>query len=348
MILLILPANIENAPYIQLYIELFSRNCIDFEIAYWDRLQLNKKYDYKTHPFIHRVGNGLLQKLYFYKMFAKFVENEIKLNKYDFIVVFTIQNAFFLYKFLKKIYSNKYLIDIRDYSILLRFCRCDNLFRKSKMNVISSIGFLKWLPKNTTYYVYHNLPCSRFPQKVNHNFIEKIKILTIGQLRDTSTNLWLISQLQNRNDIILQFSGHGDAKELLEHYVKENDIFNTIFTGSYNKEDEGLILKDADFMNIFLPNNLLSNTLMSNRFYLALLYRKPMIVNHSSEHAKYVLKYKLGIVVDSYDNIYDKIYGYIKCFDEVEFDAHCSYILEKVVHENVLLEEKILNALVAR
>lgn len=347
MILLILPANIENAPYIQLYIELLNRNSVGFEIVYWDRLQFNKKYGYKTYPFIHRTGSGLLQKIYFYRKFAKFVENVIKHNNYNFIVVFTVQSAIYLSVLLQKKFSNKYLIDIRDYSILLIFFRCDNLFRKSKMNVISSIGFLKWLPQDISYYVYHNLPCLRFPHIVNHSFIEKINILTIGQLRDFSANLWLISQLQNRNDIILQYSGYGDAKKRLEHYVNENGVVNTIFTGFYNKEEEQLIVNDADFINIFLPDNLLSNTLMSNRFYLALLHRKPMIVNSSSEHAKYVLKYKLGVVVDCNDNIYDKIKEYIGCFNAVEFDTNCSYILEKVVHENVLLEEKILKVLVA-
>lgn len=345
MVLLVLPANIENAPYIQIYIDLFIRNNIDFEVIYWDKQGYRQEYSYKTYVFDGYVGGSYFSKLTSYMLFSKFVKTIVLLNKYDLIIVFTLQSAMFLRNFLVKRFSNRYIVDIRDYSVLISFCRrsCEKIFCNSKMNIVSSRGFFYWLPNNVSYNICHNLPWNFSGLTIKEGSGEKIVVLTIGQLRDYSTNVWLISQLKNINGILLQFSGNGIAKEKLENYVKNDRVLNTQFTGLYNKEDEGNIVNEADIINIILPNNLLSNTLMSNRFYLALLYRKPMLVNAYSEHAKYVKKYKLGLVVEESTNLYDRLMEFMTNYNRELFCRNCELLLNMIKKENSLFAQKLLN-----
>ena len=53
---------------------------------------------------------------------------------------------------------------------------------------------------------------------------------------------------------------------------------------------------------------------MTNRFYLSLIFKKPMIVNKDSIQASFVKKYNLGIIISSEDNISERIMDYKNSF----------------------------------
>lgn len=105
-------------------------------------------------------------------------------------------------------------------------------------------------------------------------------------------------------------------------------------------------MKNVDFINILLPDTLSFNTPLSNRFYLSLIYRKPMIVNEESIQAKYVLKYKLGIVIKKGDNIYEKICEYVKTFDQNIFLWGCDTLLKEIKVDIDEFERVLIDALI--
>ena len=151
--------------------------------------------------------------------------------------------------------------------------------------------------------------------------VENVKVLTIGQLRNFITNKMLMDHLGNKSRITIQFSGMGIAYDLLKKYEVKKMYNNVKFTGYYPKKEEFSIVDGCDFMNIILPDDTLSRSL---------LRRKPMIVSSGGIQAEYVKEYDLGIIVSSEDDIYSKIMIYARSFDPIQFQKNCDRFLEMV------------------
>lgn len=339
-IFLVVPTNIELSPYVQLYCGFLDKENIKYEIIFWERkdatLSVPNSIVYKYPP------KGFLGTLRGYYYFSRFCKNKIQHCDNCLIISFTLQMAFFMSDiFLSK--KRHYVIDIRDYSKVIKFkWLFQLLFKKSMMNVISSRGFYNWLPTSNAL-ICHNIPLNFFTDKflpdifTNHT----VRILTIGQIRNYIANQYIISKLENHPQIDMIFSGDGIAKSELEAYVKAENITNVSFTGSYEKTMEQMIVANSDFMNIYLPDNLLSNFLMTNRFYLALLYKKPMIVSRNSEHAKYVSKYNLGIIVSDERDLYNDILDFKFQFNATIFNEACEMLISEI-HKDMCLFENTL------
>ena len=80
---------------------------------------------------------------------------------------------------------------------------------------------------------------------------------------------------------------------------------------------------------------------MSNRFYNAVVARKPMIVNSGCYQAELVEKYKLGLVVDNYDNAGQQIIDYYQHLKWGEYFAGCEKFIEDVMQDNKAFENKV-------
>jgi hypothetical protein len=167
----------------------------------------------------------------------------------------------------------------------------------------------------------HNIAKEFLSRKVNSDqYFGEFKfqipsiIITIGQLRDFSANRVLIDNLGQSENFRLKFCGDGIDRLRLEEYSK-NQNANCIFTGWYNKLEEQNLVSDCDFINIVLPESNHTMEQMTNRFYLSLLCRKPMIVNKKSTQSYYVDKYYLGLSVDLQENFDERILEFIRDFD---------------------------------
>ena len=95
-------------------------------------------------------------------------------------------------------------------------------------------------------------------------------------------------------------------------------------------------------VNILLPHTLNSDTCMSNRFYNAVVSRKPMIVNSGCYQAELVEKYKLGLVVDNFDNVGQQILDYYQKLNWDEYLAGCERFIEDVTQDNLAFENKVI------
>lgn len=335
-IVLIIANNKWKAPYCDIYIQYFKQLYIDVEIISWDR-DLTDRKNYLTYR--GRKINGHIQAKFFdYIKYHHFVIKSLKKLDCDRIVIFGIQSAIFLFPLLRRsFYKNKFILDIRDYSpilnyklskkILLRIIQC------SFICAISSPGFIQWLPKIDKYIVSHNI------QKDKHNLMPikvlsgALKILTIGSLRDLESNVRLISALGNDSHFNLQFAGDGYATPFIKEYIERHNITNAKVTGKYDKKEEEFIVSKSDMINIILPNNILSNYLMSNRFYLSVIHGKPMIVNNGCTQALFTKKYNLGVIINDNDNIAEKIDEYWNNFNINDYNAGRRAFIQMIEHD---------------
>lgn len=355
-ILLIGPSPLGEAPYVYSYIEIFEKNGIPFDLVYWNRhiddVSQNpsnfipyNKFTHNRYPFWKK----------FFKIhgFYRFVRNLLLQNEYAYVVVFTIANAVYFDSLFSRRYKGRFFFDIRDYSPMCRFSyfrkKVNSLIKNSAFTVVSSIGFLKWLPSCSVnkYLVSHNTNINILDSHIHSQVTfcpsMPIRILTIGQLRDFVSNSRMITHLENNPKYHLIFAGDGLALEDLTNFSNERKANNVMFLGRYKKEEETSIVQKSNMINIFFCRDINSDTLMSNRFYLSVLFRKPMIVNEGCFQAEMVRKYGLGVAIGKDLDFNSAIQKYWQSFDPEQYDANCIHFLNDVRNDICHFEEVLVS-----
>jgi len=341
---IVLSGNIEISPYYRYYTDVFDKINIEYDIISWDRSSLGTKSKYSYNYPSPESLNPLKKIIDFYK-YSRYVKQVIKSSNYDYLIIFTIANAFFLFPLLLKMYKNRYTFDIRDYSPLLPWTQrwIEKIILNARQTCISSIGWIDWLPKNHNYIISHNLRYSdTFLRKQPDNISQKkpIIITTFGSLRDYDVNKKLMYFLKNSEYLRMEFIGAG--YEPLLKFAKKKKINNVYFYGRYKKKDEPTIINRADIVNILLPRSTAHDGAMSNRFYKALINKKPVIVNEGNIQAEYVYKYHLGIIIKPGDNILKKINEYLNGFDKQSFNKDCDLMINKFKKDINIFESSLI------
>lgn len=359
-ILLIGDSPVHDSPYIQSYIEVYEKHNIPYDLLYWNRHMENvnlepnnhityDKYTEITYPYWRKVieiGG-----------FARFVKNHLKKKEYSYVVVFTIIHAVFMSPFLKKYYNGRFIFDIRDYSPICNFSFgrtvVKNLVKESATSVISSGGFLRWLPTGASfkYTIAHNTTSERIKNHfyysskamVAGNKAQTIKILTIGQIAYYESQKCLIDHLANEKDIKMNFVGEGPSSKPLQKYVKDCGFQNITFSGRYDKKDEMAIVEQNTMINIWLKHGINTDSCMANRFYLSVQMRKPMIVSRNSYQGHLCEKYGLGVTLEENDNFGAKINEWWTNFVPEKYDSGCRAFLNQVNKDIELFEQKLVH-----
>lgn len=346
---LIIAANLNHSPYVNHYIEILQMCGINYEI-----LEFNKIGRKQTNPnvisynYLCGYEENILKKIYGYLKFKKFCLKMIKKKKYDKLIVFIPQFAMFIGKFLSKEYKNNYILDIRDYN---SFFKLGKLFKKlikdSKITVISSEGFKNWLPHNKDYIMNHNIEISYIEKQKkiqNTNVQKKIKILNAGVIRSFDENFYLIEKLKNNPKIDLEYRGESFIAKKLQKHCYQNKIINCNFLGAYQKKDELEFCYNTDMINIMQTNNFLSRDAMPNRFYTALIVKRPILATSGNLVGDLVERLNLGVVISkdlNEENLEEKILDFFMKFNQKEFEKKCEKLLEKILKDEKIFKEKI-------
>lgn len=348
-ILIIVGGMVARMPHVDLYIKILDKNSVNYDIVEWNRnedsvIPLANRFVYEKK--INDLAPFYVKLVEIYK-FSRYVRKVMKKKRYDKIITFTIADSLYIIPYLVRKFKNNYIFDIRDYSPLCRVPLFNQILRvfinNSYATCISSPGFKKWLPKNCHYTISHNIDTSLIKNEFECTLQSKydnIKILTIGRLRDYESNKFLIKELSNVDKIKLEFVGDGTARPFLEDYCKKNKISSVYFHGFYNKRDESSFYEKCDMVNICLTRNKLSDYLMSNRFYLSVIHRKPMIVNEGSYQAVICKKYGLGVVIDYNKNFVEQLNDYVEKFNKFEYEKNRRRFISEVLYEQKEFEKQ--------
>ena len=169
-----------------------------------------------------------------------------------------------------------------------------------------------------------------------------LEVLTVGYIRNYSSNVKIIQSLGGCDGYHLKFVGRGDAAAALEEYSVAKGYSNIEFSGFYKKEDEASIVGTCDFINIFFPDDVEHSAIMSNRFYLALIHKKPMIVTSGSVQADLVKDYGLGVVIKDCTTLDKDIRDFLSSFDYELFCKNCNKLLALFVDEHHAFEQAVV------
>lgn len=347
-IALIIPNNLWVCPYVSIYTRAFDRIGAAYEIISWNRA--GKKEDGIQYDRAEKSRNqfGLLWSYY---KFASFVKKTVSEGGFDKVVVFSPQLAIFLAGYLKRHYKGRYIMDYRDLSIEQKkpfMSMFKRVLANSYANVVSSPGFLDYLPKGFDYVISHNFNFEIMTDRSNSKQYEgkDIRILTIGALR-TDMNIEVMDALGNKPGYYLNFVGKGISAAYLEDYARNKHYDNVVFTGYYQKEKEPAIYKQNTLVNIVYPLIPSHISALSNRFYNSLKYRRPMIVTRNTIQGDYAEKYGVGLVIDRCENLTGDIQKYLEDLDFDIYMKRCDELLSIFVEENNLFIKTLQNFAVA-
>lgn len=344
-IALVCPSNILYMPYIQYYIKIFNElGDIDYDIINWDRFNTEENNDnvYKDSKIGHR------RNFIDYCKYSKFTSKRLNYKTYDKLIIFGIQLSYFMKKMLVKSYPNKYIVDIRDYNKVMTIFNMKDVIEQSIFTVISSPGFINWLPKSDKYIVSHNTTILRFEdlKQINTVFFDKdmYNLSYIGSLRDYVINTKIIDSLKHSSKFCLYYHGDGLINSKLKEYLTSNQIKNVKVTGRYSKVEEEELYEKSDLVNVLIPyRDKNSRTLLPNRLYNAVKYGKPIITLDGTFTADLVKKYNLGIVLSSFYNIEENVLNYISNFNIAKFDESRAEFTRIVLADNNVFTSKVIN-----
>lgn len=343
-IALILPGTIWYAPYVRIYTRILQENNIEYQIISWNRDGQDTKEGIQYEENIH-TNNGPAG-FSAYLRYISFVKIAVRNNGFDKLIVFGPQMTCLLSSFLMRGYRGKFIIDYRDLSIEQKpgLRQLFALMTKiSYANVISSPGFKRCLPKRN-YYLSHNFDVNAAKDAIGKRDVngfgslDSIDILTIGGIRDFSSNVEIVKALSNENAFTMRFVGRGSGATQLANYCEKHEIRNVNFKGFYQKCEEVGYIKDSTFMNIFYPRIITHDTALSNRFYNSLIYRKPMIVTKDTIQGDYAEKYDIGVTLVDCSNIKNEL----KAFMQQDYNAYaerCDKLLNVFLRDQENFEE---------
>ena len=335
-------------PYVNTYRKVFEELGCACDVILWDRDGSDA-----CAPIRYSSGKANLDnpvvKTYHYVRYADFIKKTLKENGYDRLVVSGPHLAILLSGILCKKYKGRYVIDYRDIAVeqhMLLGGVYSKVLAGSYCNVISSPGFRGCLPVEYEYLISHNFSIDAAMHSLKSSVPQfskgdPLRILTVGYIRNYGSNVKIIQSLGGNGNYGLRFVGRGDAAASLQEYAAEKGFANVGFEGFYRKEDEAAIVERSDMINIYFPDDVRHRAIMSNRFYLALMYKKPVIVTSGSVQAALAKEYGLGVVWDGEKALDKEIRNYFSTYKHVAFCSNCNTLLARFVEEHRALERAL-------
>lgn len=346
-------AMVSRSPHVKTCLSILDSACVEYDVISWNR----RGDDISSLPGNYHIYNHKTND--YYPSYRKFFEiirfciysiDIIKRGDYRSIIIFEIANSLFFYHFLKKYFKNKYILDIRDYSPVCKIRLANYYLKKlicnSHRTVISSEGFKAWLPKWNKYVISHNISpklLNKYKDSIYISPKSPIRLLTIGNLRDPNTNCDFLRRFENDTNYMLYFVGDGYAQPIIQQCCKERGINNVVFYGHYHKEDETEFYINSEFINCCMDDNDVNRCLMSNRIYLSVLLKKPIICLRGSFQSAIVEQYCLGVVVDDINDVKIVLEQYMANFNKEEYLCGCERFLINVAKDQETYINEIVN-----
>lgn len=341
----------EEVPYAEIYLDVLKKKNVTYNIIYWNR-DKNNETTYLDNEINFnlecKMGGKKIYKIFKMWKYASFIRNEIKNTEYSKIIILTTVPGIFIFDILMKKYKRNYMFDIRDFTNENNFIYYfleKKIIYNSCYTAISSSGFKTFLPDKKEYLKVHNISnLADISEEVsNINKKDKLLIGFVGNVRYEQENELLISKLKNSLKFEMAYWGKVNKDFNIESIKKRTNAKNVSFFGKFSNEEKSIIYKKIDFINaIYGSDGLEVTTAIPNRFYDALIFKKPIITSKGTFIGELVQKYNLGISVDIInDNIEDMILYYLKNFDAEIFLKTCDNLLREYLND----QEKFKNSI---
>ena len=339
--------SIRYMPYLFLYKKIIVDSGNDYLII--NEHELEEKLEEKHITFTYN-GKGKLSGVRRYLNWRRFVIESVKKNGIDKIVFLTPWAPIKLVDRCILPWSKKYILDIRDYSD-----ESSSWFRKAEetvinhsiITVISSKGFLKWLPERNKYTVAHNMPANYVPHQTCECFKNPdINIAYIGLVGYYPQNCALADCTVNTR-YRLTFSGAINASCPIEKYCSDHNYNHVSFTGVFNNSEKEKLYQGCDIINAVYGNDSeVVRHALPNKLYDALIYKIPIMAHKGTYLGEVIESAGVGFAVDASEtDLLEQIEQYVASFDRDRFIDNCNNLLRQFENEQAQTEGIIRKAL---
>ena len=337
-------------PYISNYEDQLKQKNISYDVVCFDR-DCTKKPEHidNVYTFSHKTTANRFAKLIPVLRYGNYVKKIINKNNYDKIIVLTTMPGVLIYKLLVSKFQKKYIFDYRDYTYeKYSFFRkiVNRLIDNSYATFISSPGYKKYFNNQSNIYISHNISnvSDEYKKISDLKNKDKITIGFLGYVRYFDVNTKLINDFKDNKKYSLLYVGTPFSDCDLDTYCKVNNIKNVTLIGKYDNSEKARLYKNIDIINsIYSLSSEEVQPAIPNRLYDAALFKKPIIVNKGTYLSEIVEKYKLGLIVDPFnENIKSSVENYLKNFDGKDFSKNCNKFLSEINSDRELMK-KIIN-----
>lgn len=338
--------NIRYSPYIFFYTELLRKLNVAYEVIIPDRNRLEESFGVPLHilPWRRRLPTVVN-----YSIYSGSVKKILKREAYDLLVVLTGNNAAFLGPWLKKHYSKRYIIDIRDYShedYPPYYSREKVAIENSLLNIISSLKFTRFLPASE-YYVCHN--CSDGIQIMNtfKRQEDTIRIGYVGSLSYVEQCIKMMKLVTDDPRFIFEFYGTSPVEQMMREKAKTFNCDRIIFHGGYIPEEKSTILRKVDILfNAYGNGCPLLDYALSNKLYDAYAYVKPILTSPGTYMSEMAGPLSFEMNFENKDLMND-LYSWYMHINPEKIEIFSKNKMHEIVQENENTKKRIEEVIVA-
>lgn len=335
--------NLNRAPYIEHYSAILEGS---FDLIYWNRNGIKEycKGANNVYSYNHKANNGHRGIDYAYKLcgylaFPRYAMNIIRKNKYDGIILLQGQLGVLLYPLLRKLYQNKYILEIRDYwqeNHKWYYNPLSKAIERSYTTVISSPAYKRFLPEHD-YVIAHNI--SMIDQDIIKNcrsknpIKDRVVLSCVGGAKYIEYDKKIIQVFKNDDRFLLRYIGRG--YEGLKDYCENESIRNVYIEGAFPQDKTLQYYLDTDMiLNLYGNHSPKLDYALSNKLYYSAMLGEPIIVCPDTYMAETVSKYNLGYVFDKdKETSKNELYEYIVNLDKEIYIRSCDVFLGSVDKE---------------
>ncbi|WXR63029.1 glycosyltransferase [Peptostreptococcaceae bacterium AGR-M142] len=320
------------SPRVTRYIDMVKKkdNQVEIKIIAWNRRTSPITSTEDVFIMNSTIGYGhKLKKLQEIPKFAAFVKKVIECEVFD-VIHFIDWDMLMICNFLdtddvKVIYE---IFDMPSFSnkVYTRLAKLIErvTLRKVDLVILSSQYTCKFYNKKK-YTVLENIPDIKSKlrdDKDNNVDNSVVKIGFIGTIRYKHILENLIDAVASFELVELHFYGDGPSNSsLIEYSRNKNNIF---FHGRYNYKSISKIYKSVDFVWGAYPNKLFNvKYAVSNKFYEAQVFKKPIIVSNGTKISEYVKEKNIGYSVNPYSK--EEIIKLLEKLSMKEYDCVRNY-----------------------
>ena len=344
-------------PYLEKYERILQEKNIDYEVIFWNRTGIkSSQLKHREREVVQECSTKTWRKIIDFIMWRNNVLKVLKKEQYDFLIVLSTYPAVLLVNYLLKYYQQKYLFDIRDYSMesFSLFGKVvNNLIDKSAFTTVSSKGYLRWLNPSNKIVPNHNITYYQNDYEKTIRLVnsKKLNFTFVGNVRLDKQTEAVLLKLKSSRKYISGFVGRILPGCNIIDICRENDIKNVYFQGQFSSNDKPEIYRNIDLINAVYANEdknirLADATPLPNRVYDAAVFKCPIVASKGTYLAELIDEYYLGFSVNGFDdNIEDQFDTFMGNFNEKAFREGCDKFLADVLKEEKNFLKKLSDTL---
>lgn len=340
--------SIRYMPYLSLYSTLIEKTGNSYIIITEHELD---KIDNPLHfVYAGTFGGSILNKIRNYLRWRSFIISTLKEQNVDKIVFFTNWPPIKLLDQCITRWRKKYIFDLRDFSIeSKKWARIveEIIIRNSAATVISSKGFLAWLPPIKEYIIAHNMPVEYTQHQRCKSFQkEGVTIGYIGMLNYFPQNKRMADATCGTN-YKLVYAGSAAGSCMLEQYCTEKNYHHVIFSGAFRNSEKERLYDGIDLINAVYGNKTeVVKHALPNKLYDCLIYKVPILANKGTYLGRLIEEKGVGLAIDTEDERFMQyVDAYIRDFDREHFETCCDNLLEVFCREQSKCKKAIIDIL---